>query len=235
MNIQASEGRLQTLAGPLHTCRLCGTLLKHNFVDLGMSPPCESFLRANQIDGVEPYFPLRVMVCESCFLVQLPEYVSAREIFSDYAYFSSYSTSWVEHARRYCVAMKKRFDLGPKSLVVELASNDGYLLQHFLPLGVPVLGIEPAANVAHEAIAKGVPTLVEFFGVDLARRLAAEGGRADLIAGNNVLAQVPDLNDFVAGMALLLKPEGVITLEFPHIERLIAENQFDTIYHEHFS
>ena len=235
MNIQASEARLQTSAEPLHTCRLCGAHLKHNFVDLGMSPPCESFLRADQIDGVEPYFPLRVMVCESCFLVQLPEYVSAREIFTDYAYFSSYSTSWVEHARRYCVAMKERFNLGPASLAVELASNDGYLLQHFLPLGVPVLGIEPAANVAREAAAKGVPTLIEFFGVDLARRLVAQGKRADLIAGNNVLAQVPDLNDFVAGMALLLKPEGVITLEFPHIERLVSENQFDTIYHEHFS
>jgi SAM-dependent methyltransferase len=235
MNIQASEARLQISAEPLRTCRLCGAHLKHDFVDLGMSPPCESFLRADQIDGVEPYFPLRVMVCEACFLVQLPEYVSAHEIFSDYAYFSSYSTSWVEHARRYCVAMKTRLDLGPDSLVVELASNDGYLLQHFLPLGVPVLGIEPAANVAREAAARGVPTLVEFFGVGLATKLVAEGKRADLIAGNNVLAQVPDLNDFVAGMALLLKPEGVVTLEFPHIERLVAENQFDTIYHEHFS
>jgi hypothetical protein len=235
MNILASEARLQTSAEPLRTCRLCGARLKHDFVDLGMSPPCESFLKADQIDCMEPYFPLRVMVCESCLLVQLPEYVSAHEIFTDYAYFSSYSTSWVEHARRYCVSMKERFNLGPQSLAVELASNDGYLLQHFLPLGVPVLGIEPAGNVAREAVAKGVPTLVEFFGVALAKRLVAEGRRADLITGNNVLAQVPDLNDFVAGMALLLKPQGVITLEFPHIERLIVENQFDTIYHEHFS
>jgi SAM-dependent methyltransferase len=235
MNIQASEVRLQAAAEPLHTCRLCGARLKHTFVDLGMSPPCESFLSADRLDAEEPYFPLRVMVCESCFLVQLPEHVRAREIFTDYAYFSSYSTSWIEHARRYCTAMKERCGLGPQSLVVELASNDGYLLQHFLPLGVPVLGIEPAANVARTAIAKGVPTLVDFFGVDLAKRLVAEGARADLITGNNVLAQVPDLNDFVAGMALLLKPEGVVTLEFPHIERLVGENQFDTIYHEHYS
>jgi hypothetical protein len=235
MNIQASEARLQSSAEPMRTCRLCGTLLKHDFVDLGMSPPCESFLRADQVDGAETYYPLRVMVCESCFLVQLPEYVSAQAIFTDYAYFSSYSTSWIEHARRYCVAMKERFGLGPDSLAVELASNDGYLLQHFLPLGVPVLGIEPAANVARAAVAKGVPTLVEFFGVKLAKRLVDGGSRADLITGNNVLAQVPDLNDFVAGITLLLKPEGVATLEFPHIERLINENQFDTIYHEHFS
>jgi SAM-dependent methyltransferase len=234
MNIHASEAQLQTLPA-LRTCRLCGSRLRHDFVDLGMSPPCESFRTAEEVESMEAYFPLRVMVCEQCFLVQLPEYVSAVEIFSEYAYFSSYSTSWVEHARRYCVAMKERLPLGADSLVVELASNDGYLLQHFLPLGVPVLGIEPAANVARVAVAKGVPTLVEFFGVALARRLAAEGMQADLIAGNNVLAQVPDLNDFVAGMTILLKPEGVITLEFPHIERLIAENQFDTIYHEHFS
>jgi SAM-dependent methyltransferase len=234
MNIQASEARLQSSAEPLHTCRLCGALLKHNFVDLGMSP-CESFLRADQADGAESYYPLRVMVCQSCFLVQLPEYVSAPEIFSDYAHFSCHSSGSVEHARLYCAAMKERLGLGQDSLVVELGSNDGYLLQHFLPLGVPVLGIDPGANVAREAVAKGVPTLVEFFGVKLAERLVAEGMQADLITGNNVLAQVPDLNDFVAGMKLLLKPEGVATLEFPHIERLINENQFDAIHHEHFS
>jgi SAM-dependent methyltransferase len=161
--------------------------------------------------------------------------VSPDHIFSEYAYFSSYSTSWVEHARLYCHMIKERLRLGPNSLAVELASNDGYLLQHFLPLGVPVLGIEPAANVAEAARKRGVPSLVEFFGTTLAERLAAEGKQADLIIGNNVLAQVPDLNDFVAGMAALIKPEGLITLEVPHLERLMAENQFDTIYHEHFS
>jgi SAM-dependent methyltransferase len=216
-------------------CRLCSKELKHDFVDLGMSPLCESFLPADRLDGLEPFFPLHTYVCDSCLLVQLKEYVTPDEIFREYAYFSSYSTSWVEHARKYCVMIKERLDLGSDSLVVELASNDGYLLQHFLPLGVPVLGIEPAENVARAAIDKGVPTRTEFFGVKLADQLAAEGLKADLIAGNNVLAQVPDLNDFVAGIARLLKPEGVVTLEFPHIGKLIAENQFDTIYHEHFS
>lgn len=216
-------------------CRLCGAKLRHSFVDLGMSPLCESFLKASELDAMEPYFPLHALVCGECFLVQLKEYVSPEHIFREYAYFSSYSTSWVAHAKAYCEMIAKRLGLGPDSLAVELASNDGYLLQHFLPLGVPVLGIEPAANVAEVAIAKGVPSITEFFGVKLARRLVEEGKRADLIAGNNVLAQVPDLNDFVAGMQILLKPEGVITLEFPHLERLMAENQFDTIYHEHFS
>ena len=216
-------------------CRLCGHELEHAFVDLGMSPLCESFLSADKLDGLEPYFPLHTYVCDSCFLVQLKEYVSPGDIFREYAYFSSYSTTWVEHARAYCEMIKKRLDLGSNSLVVELASNDGYLLQHFLPLGVPVLGIEPAENVAREAIAKGVPTRTEFFGVALAKALVSEGRTADLIVGNNVLAQVPDLNDFVAGIGRLLKPEGVVTLEFPHIAKLIAENQFDTIYHEHFS
>jgi 2-polyprenyl-3-methyl-5-hydroxy-6-metoxy-1,4-benzoquinol methylase len=200
-----------------------------------MSPLCESFLRSDQTDQMEPYFPLRVLVCDECFLVQLQEYVKPAHIFTEYAYFSSFSTSWVEHARRYCEAVVTRFGLGPESKVVEVASNDGYLLQHFLPLGVPVLGIEPAANVAEAARRKNVQTLVEFFGLSLARRLVSEGHAADLIVGNNVLAQVPDLNDFTAGMACLLAPNGVITLEFPHLERLIEENQFDTIYHEHFS
>lgn len=184
---------------------------------------------------MEPYFPLHVLVCGDCFLVQLKEYVSPEHIFREYAYFSSYSTSWVAHAKAYCEMIAKRSKLGKESLVVELASNDGYLLQHFLPLGISVLGIEPAINVAKVAIGKGIPTITEFFGVALAERLVAEGKQADLIAGNNVLAQVPDLNDFVGGMQRLLKPEGVITLEFPHLERLMAENQFDTIYHEHFS
>jgi SAM-dependent methyltransferase len=216
-------------------CRLCGDALERSFVDLGMSPLCESFLAPGQLDAMEPYFPLRALVCGTCFLVQLGEYVSPEHIFREYAYFSSYSTTWIAHAKAYCEMIAKRLDLGADSLVVELASNDGYLLQHFLPQGIPVLGIEPAANVAKVAINKGIPTRVDFFGVELAEALVAEGKRADLIIGNNVLAQVPDPNDFVAGMARLLAPEGVITLEFPHLERLMAENQFDTIYHEHFS
>jgi hypothetical protein len=215
-------------------CRLCGAGLATTFVDLGMSPLCESFLRCDQIDQMEPYFPLRVLVCERCFLVQLQEYVKPENIFTEYAYFSSYSTSWVQHARQYCATVAARFRLGPTSKVVEIASNDGYLLQHFIPMRIPVLGIEPAANVAEAARRKDVPTLVEFFGLDLARRLVTEG-TADLVVGNNVLAQVPDLNDFTAGMACLLARNGVITLEFPHLERLIEQNQFDTIYHEHFS
>jgi SAM-dependent methyltransferase len=216
-------------------CRLCGGALKRTFVDLGMSPLCESFLAPEQLDAMEPFFPLHALVCGTCFLVQLKEYVSPEHIFREYAYFSSYSTSWVAHAKAYCAMITTRLGLGPDSLVVELASNDGYLLQHFLPLGVPVLGIEPAANVAKVAIDQGIPTRVDFFGVGLAEALVAEGKRADLIVGNNVLAQVPDLNDFMSGIARLLKPEGVITLEFPHLERLMAGNQFDTIYHEHFS
>jgi C-methyltransferase C-terminal domain/Putative zinc binding domain/Methyltransferase domain len=216
-------------------CRLCGRALHHTFAELGMSPLSESFLAREHLDAMEPYFPLHVLVCGRCFLVQLKEYVSPESIFREYAYFSSYSTTWVAHAKRYCEMITRRLGLGPDSLVVELASNDGYLLQHFLPLGVPVLGIEPAVNVARVAIDKGIPTRVDFFGVALAEALVAEGKRADLIAGNNVLAQVPDLSDFVSGMVRLLAPEGVITLEFPHLERLIAENQFDTIYHEHFS
>jgi SAM-dependent methyltransferase len=216
-------------------CRLCGGALEHTFVDLGMSPLCESYLAPGQLDAMEPYFPLHALVCRTCFLVQLREYVSPEAIFREYAYFSSYSTTWVAHAKAYCEMIERRLGLGPDSLVVELASNDGYLLQHFLPGGIPVLGIEPAANVAKVARDKGIPTRVDFFGVELAEALVAEGKRADLIVGNNVLAQVPDLNDFVAAMALLLAEDGVITLEFPHLERLMAENQFDTIYHEHFS
>ncbi|MDX6750232.1 class I SAM-dependent methyltransferase [Geminicoccaceae bacterium 1502E] len=216
-------------------CRLCGAGLEHSFVDLGMSPLCESILGADQIDAMEPYYPLHALVCGQCLLVQLKQYVSRESIFSEYAYYSSYSTSWVAHAKAYCEMVTARLGLGRDSLVVELASNDGYLLQHFQPLGVPVLGIEPAANVARVAIDKGIPTHIAFFGSEMAEALAAEKGRADLIIGNNVLAQVPDLNDFVAGMARLIKPRGVITLEFPHLARLIAENQFDTIYHEHFS
>ena len=235
MSVQVLDALPAAGARAAATCRLCGARLEHTFVDLGMSPLCESFLPPGRLDAMEPYFPLRVLVCGSCFLVQLGEYVSPENIFREYAYFSSYSTSWVAHAKAYCEMIVARLGLGPDSLVVELASNDGYLLQHFLPLGVPVLGIEPAANVAKVAIDSGIATRVEFFGVALAEALLDEGRQADLIIGNNVLAQVPDLNDFVAGMARLLAPAGVITLEFPHLERLMADNQFDTIYHEHFS
>jgi hypothetical protein len=184
---------------------------------------------------MEPFYPLHVYVCSDCFLVQLEEFVPPEEIFSEYAYFSSYSDSWLAHARSYVDLVTKRFGLSAKSFVVELASNDGYLLQYFVEKGIPVLGIEPAANVAAAAVSKGVPTLVKFFGVQTAKGLVAGGQRADLIAANNVLAQVPDLNDFVGGMKILLKSNGIATVEFPHLVRLIEENQFDTIYHEHFS
>jgi SAM-dependent methyltransferase len=216
-------------------CRLCNARLTTTFVDLGMSPLCESILAPDQIDQMEPYFPLRVLVCNNCFLVQLREYVKPENIFSEYDYFSSYSTSWVEHAKRYCEMVIPRFNLGQNSQIFEIASNDGYLLQHFVQMGICVTGIEPAANVAAAALQKRVPTIVEFFGQELARRFVSEGKRADLIIGNNVLAQVPDLNDFVGGMSTLLSPNGVITLEIPHLEHLIDQNQFDTIYHEHFS
>lgn len=217
-------------------CRFCGATLSRTFVDLGTSPPSNSYLRADQLEGMEAHFPLHVFICDACKLVQLPAFHRPAEIFSDqYAYFSSYSTSWLAHAERYQRMAMERFGLGPQSLVVEVASNDGYLLRFFHEAGVPVLGIEPAANVAEAAEAVGVPTLVRFFGRELARQLAAEGRQADLIVGNNVLAHVPDLNDFVAGLALLLKPGGTLTMEFPHLMRLVEGNQFDTIYHEHFS
>jgi len=216
-------------------CRFCGASHSHVVVDLGMSPLCESYLAADELDRMEPFYPLRVLVCEDCYLVQVKEYVSGEHIFTDYAYFSSYSDSWVDHARRYAKEMTERFSLGPASSVIELASNDGYLLRHFVERGIPCLGIEPARNVASVAESVGIPTLVAFFGRSVAERLAGEGIRADLIAANNVLAQVPDLNDFVSGIPLILAPEGVLTLEFPHLCRLIDGNQFDTIYHEHFS
>jgi len=200
-----------------------------------MSPLCESYLSADQLNQMEPFYPLHVYVCGNCFLVQLQEYVSPEHIFSDYAYFSSYSDSWLAHASKYTDQMVKRFGLNGQHLVVELASNDGYLLQYFVEKRIPVLGIEPAANVAAVAMQKGVPTQVKFFGRETARELAASGKRADLLLGNNVLAQVPDLNDFVAGMKILLEPSGVITMEFPHLQQLMDQNQFDTIYHEHFS
>jgi hypothetical protein len=217
------------------SCRFCGAPLQTSFVDLGLSPLCESFVGAEQLAEMEPFYPLHAYVCGQCFLVQLQEFVTPAEIFTEYAYFSSYSTSWVEHARRYAESMIERFKLGPSSKVMEIASNDGYLLQHFVARRVPVLGIEPAANVAKVALEKGVPTTVRFFGRTTAAAIAAEHGRPDLLLGNNVLAHVPDINDFVGGMKTLLAPHGVITMEFPHLQRLIAENQFDTIYHEHFS
>ena len=222
-------------AGEGSRCLHCKTLLRQTFVDLGMSPLCESYLPAEKLNLMEPFYPLHVYVCESCFLVQLEEYVAPKDIFSEYAYFSSYADSWVDHMRRYAEMISERLKLGKGNLVVEVASNDGYLLQHFVRMGIPVLGIEPAANIAKVAIEKGVPTLIKFFGEQTARELAAEGRHADLICGANVLAQVPDPNDFVKGMKILLKPRGVITIEFPHLMKLMAENQFDTIYHEHFS
>jgi 2-polyprenyl-3-methyl-5-hydroxy-6-metoxy-1,4-benzoquinol methylase len=224
---------LSSAAG--NVCRFCGTLLRHTFVDLGMSPLCESYLRSNQLNQMELFYPLNVFVCEKCFLVQLLEYVSAESIFSEYAYFSSYSESWLAHARKYTEQMIQRFTLGAHSHVVEIASNDGYLLQYFVAAGVPALGIEPAANVAAAAMKRGVPTLVRFFDRESAAELAAQGKKADLLLGNNVLAQVPDLNSFVAGLKILLKPTGVVTMEFPHLVRLMTDTQFDTIYHEHFS
>lgn len=235
MNVHAVQDIGVDTPPAISTCRLCGTVLVHTLVDLGMSPPCEKFLAVGELADMEPTYPLHVLVCAECLLVQIAEHVSPQSIFEEYAYFSSYSDSWVEHARRYCVASADRYGLNGESLVVELASNDGYLLQHFIAMGIPSLGVEPALNVAKVAVAKGIPTITEFFGTPLAEEMISLGKQADLIVGNNVLAQVPDLNDFVGGMKMLLKPEGVITLEFPHIAKLIAENQFDTIYHEHFS
>jgi hypothetical protein len=216
-------------------CRFCRGALRHTFVDLGMSPLCESYVRSDQLDQMESFYPLHVFVCSECFLVQLQEYVSVEDIFTEYAYFSSYSDAWLEHATRFTELMIERFALTQDSCVVELASNDGYLLRNFVARGIPALGIEPAANVAAVAMERGVRTRVAFFGRALAAQLEGEGFRADLLVANNVLAQVPDLNDFVSGMAALLKPTGVLTAEFPHLLRLIRENQFDTIYHEHFS
>jgi SAM-dependent methyltransferase len=216
-------------------CLSCRAPLRHTFVDLGTSPLCESYVPEERLNEMEPFYRLQAYVCGECFLVQLQEFVSPAEIFGEYAYFSSYAESWVEHMRLYADAISDRLRLGADSFVVEVASNDGYLLQHFVRKGIPALGIEPAANVAKVALERGVPTLVKFFGEQTARELVAEGRRADLLCGANVLAQVPDLNDFVEGLAILLAPRGVCTVEFPHLVRLMAENQFDTIYHEHFS
>jgi SAM-dependent methyltransferase len=231
-NAETTRARhAETSATP---CRFCGAPLRHVFADLGSSPLANSYLSREHVGGVERFYPLRAMVCERCFLVQLEEFETPERIFSDYAYFSSYSVSWLEHVRRYTEQMTESLGLDEHSRVVEIASNDGYLLQYFHERGIPVLGVEPAANVAEVALQKGIPTLVEFFGRVTARLLAAES-RADLLLGNNVLAHVPDLNDFVAGMRILLAPGGTITLEFPHLMRLIGKRQWDTIYHEHFS
>lgn len=217
------------------TCRFCGVALRRTFVDLGMSPLCETYPSAGDLNRPEMYYPLHVYVCEACYLVQLDQYESAEKIFGDYPYFSSYSDSWLKHCETYCESMRQRFGLDENSFVVEVASNDGYLLQYFVRHEVPVLGIEPAGNVAKVAVEKGVPTLARFFGTKLAANLASQGSFADLIVGNNVLAQVPDLNDFMEGLRILLKPHGIVTLEFPHLLKLIEHREFDTIYHEHFS
>ena len=216
-------------------CRFCQNELTHTFCDLGMSPLSNSYLSADQLNNMEPFYPLHAYVCEKCFLVQLEEFESPQEIFSDYAYFSSYSDTWLTHARQYVENMIERFAYDSDSSIVEIASNDGYLLQYFKGRAVPVLGIEPAENVAREAEKKGIPTVVKFFGRKTAAELVSEGKRADLLLGNNVLAHVPDINDFVGGMPILLADNGVVTMEFPHLLRLIERNQFDTIYHEHFS
>lgn len=216
-------------------CMFCGAELRHTFVDLGMSPLCESYVSKDQLNQMEPFYPLRAFVCDRCFLVQLDEQVSPENIFTEYAYFSSYSDSWLRHMKLYSDMIVDRLRLNSQSFVVEVGSNDGYLLQNFVAKGISVLGVEPAANVAKIAVEKGIHTRVDFFGERLARQLAGEGSRADLIVGANVLAQVPRVNDFVEGIKILLKPHGVVTIEFPHLMRLMEENQFDTIYHEHFS
>jgi SAM-dependent methyltransferase len=237
MTALSPDGRTQGQgeAASAGACRFCATPLRHLVVDLGMSPLCESYLTADQLDEMEPFYPLRAYVCEQCFLVQVKEYVSPDAIFGEYAYFSGYSESWLAHARAYTATVVEHLGLGPESFVLELGSNDGYLLQYFVERGIPVLGIDPARNVAAAARARGVPTLTAMFDGETARALAAEGRRADLVVGNNVLAQVSDLNGFVAAIARVLAPRGVLTMEFPHLERLIDGLQFDTIYHEHFS
>jgi len=215
-------------------CRFCHGAL-HKFVDLGSSPPCESFLAEGQLSAPETFYPLAAYVCRDCWLVQLPEHVSPHDIFTEYAYFSAFSDAWLDHARRYVDKVTDLFGLDGSSRVVELGSNDGYLLQYFVKKGIPALGVDPAANVVKAAAERGVRTVVGFFGAAVAQRVAAEEGQADLVLGNNVLAQVPDLNDFVAGIAMLLKPDGAVTLEFPHILETLQGNQFDQFYHEHFS
>ena len=216
-------------------CRFCGRSLQHTFANLGMSPLANSYIKPEQMNQVERFFPLHALVCDGCFLVQLQEFESPEAIFGDYAYFSSFSDSFLQHAKAYVEMAADRFKLNGKSQVVEIASNDGYLLQYFVQKGVPVLGIEPAANVAEVAMKRGIPSLVKFFGTRTALEMKQEGRQADLLVGNNVLAHVPNLNDFVAGIKIVLKAEGVVTMEFPHLVRLMEDGLFDTIYHEHFS
>ncbi|MBL4769733.1 MAG: class I SAM-dependent methyltransferase [Planctomycetes bacterium] len=216
-------------------CRACSAPLEHTFVDLGKSPPCEAFLRADQLEQGETFYPLHALVCSKCFLVQLKDYVDADSIFDDYAYFSSFSDSWLEHARQYCADMTERFALNGDSFCVEVASNDGYLLQNFVRAKIRCLGIEPSWTVAEAALKVGVPSIQEFFGRETARKVREEHGPADLMSANNVVAHVPDIKDFVGGFQELLSPEGVVTLEFPHLARLMDQVQYDTIYHEHFS
>jgi SAM-dependent methyltransferase len=229
------EGTQHVVMPLRRKCRLCGAALTRTFVDLGMSPLCESYVAEDNLDGYEAFYPLHVRICDSCLLVQLPAYVSGEDIFSDYAYFSSYSDSWVAHAYKYAQEMIGRLGLDGGSLVTEVASNDGYLLQHFHAAGIPVLGVEPAANVAAAARAKGIRTEVQFLGAQTGAALAARHGQADLVAANNVFAHVPDIRGFAAGLRALVKDSGVVTLEFPHLLRLIERRQYDTIYHEHFS
>lgn len=219
----------------INQCRFCENPLRHTFARLGMSPLSNSYIPKEKLQQMEPFYPLNVYVCEQCFLVQLPEFESPGHIFSDYAYFSSFSETWLEHARDYVDKMTTRFGFDSKNQIIEIGSNDGYLLQYFVEKGIPALGIEPAENVARAANDAGIPTLVKFFSQETARELVSQNKRADLIIANNVLAQVPALKDFVAGMKILLKPHGIITVEFPHLLHLMDENQFDTIYHEHFS
>jgi len=216
-------------------CRFCGTPLEHTFADLGVSPLCQTHIKPEAYGEAEPFYPLHAYVCAECFLVQLDEFVAPEGIFEDYAYFSSYADSWVAHAKRYCDAITPQLGLDSSSLVAEIASNDGYLLQHFVAAGIPVLGIEPAKNVAVDAVARGVRTETVFFSEATAEQLARDYGQPDLLLGNNVLAHVPDINGFIAGMKRFVAPHGVITMEFPHLLRLMELNQFDTIYHEHFS
>lgn len=216
-------------------CRFCKTELETTFVDLGMSPLCNAIINPSGLSLMEAFYPLHTHVCTECFLVQLEEFVTPSDIFGEYSYFSSFSSSWLAHAKKYAENMTDRFGLNQQSLVVEVASNDGYLLQNFVAAHIPVLGIDPARNVAQVAIDKGIRTETRFFGKETATEMVRKYGTADLLLGNNVLAHVPDINDFVSGLKIMLGPEGVITMEFPHLQRLVEENQFDTIYHEHFS
>jgi hypothetical protein len=217
------------------SCRLCETTLTHSVVDLGLTPLANSYVRPADLESREVFFPLHARVCECCWLVQVPQFETPDAIFRDYAYFSSFSDSWVEHARRYVTDVTARLGLNQRSFVVELASNDGYLLKHFCADSIPCLGVEPAFNVAQAALDAGIPTVSEFFTEAYAHKMVKMGQSADLVIGNNVLAQVPALRDFCRGIEVLLKPEGVVTIEFPHLLKTLEKNEFDTVYHEHFS